>query len=148
LARAFSKQYDLGRPDDAVVLSLLKGIDSWVFGVDDADALVLHAEATSRGPAASEAVSRQIDSLIKLGRQFLLAELDPKSPEVAAYDLMVRMLKALAANVRVEHTDNAITVQTQGFGTLADFATVVEAEAQDSKARVAARRDAKQSVKQ
>jgi beta-lactamase regulating signal transducer with metallopeptidase domain len=141
----FLKHYDLGQPEDAVVRSLFKGIDSWVFGVDDADALVLHAEATSSGHDASEAVSRQIDSLIKLGRQFLLAELDPKSPEVAAYDLMVRMLKALAANVRVEHTDNAITVQTQGFGTLADFAAVVEGEAQESKARVAARRDPNQS---
>jgi beta-lactamase regulating signal transducer with metallopeptidase domain len=145
---AFSKHYDLGRPDDAVALSLFKGIDSWVFGVDDADALVLHAEATSTGHDASEAVSRQIDSLIKLGRQFLLVELDPKSPEVAAQDLMVRMLKALAANVRVEHTESAITVQTQDFGTLADFAAVVEGQAQESKARVAARRDAKQSVKQ
>ena len=40
------------------------------------------------------------------------------------------MVKALVANVRVEHTDNAITVQTQGFGTLADFATIVEGEVQ------------------
>jgi beta-lactamase regulating signal transducer with metallopeptidase domain len=144
----FMKHYDLGRPDDAVVRSLFNGIDSWVLGVDDADALVLHAEATSSGHDASEAVSRQIDSLIKLGRQFLLVELDPKSPEVAAHDLVARMLKALAANVRVEHSDSAITVQTQDFGTLADFAAVVEGQAQESKDRVAARRDPKQSVKQ
>jgi hypothetical protein len=145
---AFTKHYDLGRPDDAMVLSLFKGINSWVFGVDDADALVLHAEATSSGHDASDAVSRQIDSLIKLGRQFLLVELDPKSPEVAAHDLVARMLKALAANVRVEHSDSAITVETQDFGTLADFAAVVEGQAQESKDRVAARRDPKQSVKQ
>ena len=143
----FMKHYDLGRPDDAVVLSLFNGIDSWVFGVDDADALVLHAEAASGGHDASEAVSRQIDSLIKLGRQFLLTELDPKSPEVAAHDLVARMLKALAANVRVAHSDDAITVETRDFGTLADFAAVVEGEAQESKARAAARPDAKHSVK-
>jgi beta-lactamase regulating signal transducer with metallopeptidase domain len=143
----FTKHYDLGRPDDAVVLSLFKGVDSWIFGVDDADALVLHADATSRGRDASEAVSRQLDSLIKLGRQFLLEQLDPKSPEVVAHDQMARMLKSLAANVRVEHTDNAITVQTQNFGTLADFAAIVEGEARESKDRAAARKEAKNSVK-
>ncbi|HKI20945.1 MAG TPA: M56 family metallopeptidase, partial [Isosphaeraceae bacterium] len=144
---AFMKHYDLDRPDDSVVLSLFKGVDSWVFGVDDADALVLHADATSRCRDASEAVSRHLDMLIKLGRQFLLKELDPKSPEVAAHELVARMLKALAANVRVEHTDDTITVQTQGFGTLADFATVVEGEAHESKARAVARKDAKNPVK-
>ena len=42
---AFAKAYDLGRPDDAVVLSLFKGVDRWVFGVDDADAIAVHALA-------------------------------------------------------------------------------------------------------
>ena len=41
---AFAKHYDLGRPDDAVVLSLFKGVDWWIAGVDDDDAIVLHAE--------------------------------------------------------------------------------------------------------
>ena len=40
---AFAKSYDLGRPDDAVVLSLFKGVDHWTFSVDDADAIVLRA---------------------------------------------------------------------------------------------------------
>ena len=52
------------------------------------------------------------------------------------------MIKAMVANVRVEHTDNTITVRTQDFGTLADFATIVEAEAQESKARTADREKA------
>ena len=65
----FAKHYDLGRPDDAVVLSLFKGVDWWIFGVDDADSIVLHADATCRDRDASEAVSRSLDSLIKLGRQ-------------------------------------------------------------------------------
>ena len=67
---SFTKHYDLGRPDDAVVLSLFKGVDWWVFGVDDADPIVLHADATCRDRDASEAISRSLDSLIKLGRQY------------------------------------------------------------------------------
>jgi hypothetical protein len=149
----FAKHYDLGHPpdaydDDAVVLSLFKGIDWWVLGVDAADSIVLHADAIARGREASGAVSRQIDSLITLGRQILLQALDPKSPEVAAHENTALIFKALAANVRVEHTDTVISVHTQAVGTLADFAAIVAGEAQESKARVAARRDAKQSVKQ
>jgi beta-lactamase regulating signal transducer with metallopeptidase domain len=142
----FTKHYDLGRPDDAVALSLFKDLDAWILGVDDADAIVLHANAIGRNRNASEAVSRQIDSLIKLGRQFL-QQLDPKAPEIASHELFAPMLKALAANVRVEQTDNVITVQAQNFGSLADFALIVAGEAQESKARVAARNDAKKSVK-
>ena len=55
----FTKKYDFGRPDDKVILALFKGIDCWMFGVDDADSIVLHADATSRGRDASEAVSRR-----------------------------------------------------------------------------------------
>ena len=57
------------------------------------------------------------------------------------------MIKALATNVRIEHTNNAITVQAQNFGSLADFAAIVDGEAQESKARIAAREDANNSVK-
>ena len=58
------------------------------------------------------------------------------------------MLKQLAANVHVEHTDNSVAVRAQGFGTLADgFAAIFDGKAQESKARAAARTDAKNSVK-
>ncbi len=144
---AFTKNYDFGRPDDTVVLSLFKGIDCWMIGVNDNASIVLHADAISRSREASESVSRQIDSLLAMGRQFLLEELDPKSPEVAAHQLVARVIKAMAANVRVEHTDKTVTVHTQEFGTLADFAAIVADEARESKARTAARKDAKDSVK-
>ena len=46
----FAKHYDLGRPDDAVVLSLFKGVDTWIIGVEDADAIVLQADANMPQP--------------------------------------------------------------------------------------------------
>ena len=108
------------------------------------------SSCTPTRPAAVATPARrsadQLDSLIKLGRQSV-EQLDPKSPDVGAHELIVRMVKAMAANVRVEHTDNAVSVQTQDFGTLADFAAIVEGEAQEPKVRVAARKDAKNSVK-
>jgi beta-lactamase regulating signal transducer with metallopeptidase domain len=145
---SFAKDYDLGRPDDAVVLSLFKGIDWWLLGVDDDDDIVLRAEAACRNREASEAVSRSLESLIKLGDKAIEQELQHDQPKTPTDELIVRMFKALMAGVRVEHTDKTISVQTQGFGTLADFAAVVEGQVQETKGRVAARKGAKKGVKQ
>ena len=143
----FAKHYDLGQPDDAMFLSLFKGLDAWILGVEDADAIVLQADATCRDRDASETMSRSLDSLIKLGRQNI-DQNAPRSPDAGADEIEVRMLKALAANARIENSGNAVTVHAQGFGTLADFAAIVDdVVAQESKARVAAGNDAKNSVK-
>ncbi len=82
-----------------------------------------------------------------MGRQMIDQELQQEQPKTPKDQLIVRMVKALMAGIRVEHTERAITVQTQGFGTLADFAAVVEGEVKETKARVAARQEAKNSVK-
>ena len=143
---SFTKHYDLGRPDDAVVLSLFKGADWWVIGVDDADPIVLHADATCRDRDASEAISRSINSLIKLGRQYSEHN-GRKLPDAKAHDQIARMLKALVANVSILQTDNAIAVHADNFGSLADYATIVESDVHEAKARGVARQDAKNAVK-
>ncbi len=143
----FGKHYDLGRPDDALVLPLFKGIDSWILSVDNADDIALHADAACRNHDVSEAVSRSLESLIAMGRQTIDQELQHDQSKTPKDELVVRMVKALLAGVRIEHTDNAITVQTQGFGTLTDFAAILEGQAEEAKARVAARKDAKTAGK-
>jgi hypothetical protein len=143
----FAKHYDLGRPDDAITLSLFKGIESWILSVDDTDAIVLHAEAACRNRDASEAVSRSLESLIAMGRQEIDKELQDNQPKTPTDGLVVRMYKALLTGVRVEHSDNTITVRTQGFGTLADFAAIVEGQLKESETGVEVRNDAKDAVK-
>ncbi len=131
---AFAKTYDLGRPDDAAILSLFKGVDRWVLGVDDADAIVLHADAACDGRDASEAIGRAIDSLRKLG----LAAIDRAplvTPDGVDHGGNIRMVKALLTNLRVEPTDRSVDVRAEGFGTLADFAAIVEAEDREARAR-------------
>jgi hypothetical protein len=144
---AFAKHYDLGRPDDAMVLPLFKGLDTWILAVEDADPIVLRADATCRDRDATDAVSRSLDSLIKMGRQYIEQNVS-KSPDAGLDAQAARMIKALATNVRVENTANAITVRAQDFGTLADFATIVDGEAEEVKGQVATGNDAKNSVKQ
>jgi hypothetical protein len=119
---AFAKQYDLGQPDDAVTLSLFRGIHHWSFWVDDSESIAMHATAACRSAEASKAVSGVIDSLLKLARS-AMDQPDPdalaagdRQPEYREY----RMLKALLANIRVEQTERSVELRTEGFGTLAE----------------------------
>jgi hypothetical protein len=131
---AFAKSYDLKRPDDAVVLSLFKGVDLWTFAVEDADAIVLRATAACRSGDVSQVIARSIDSLVKLGRD-AINHADPKAKEFADHERMFRMITSLMANMRVEHTDRSVGVHTDGFGTFADFAAVIEVETNEQKAQ-------------
>jgi len=129
----FAKAYDLGRPDDAVVLSLFKGVDRWVFGVDDADPIALHATAACRGDA-SGTIARAVESVVKMWQDTIV---DPE-PGTTVDEFLNRgtlMFKTLLTNLRVEHDDLAVDVRAEGFGTLAEFGAVVETEINDDANR-------------
>jgi hypothetical protein len=126
---ALAKNYDLGRPDDAVALSLLKGVDHWTFSVDDADAIALRAVAACAEP--TEAIARTLESVLKKDLEPLEREVREVKPGMA-HDRAATMMKALLANLRVEHADRSVGVQTGRFGTLADFAALVEDEFQSA----------------
>jgi hypothetical protein len=144
---SFAKHYDLGRSDDAVVLSLFKGVDWWLLGVDDAEDIVLRVEAACRNREASDDVSRSVESLIATGRQFLEQAVQQDAPRTPEDMLAVRFYRGLLGGAHVAHTDGAITVRTQSFGTLDDFATIVEAQARENKAQATAKKDTKDALK-
>jgi hypothetical protein len=134
---AFVKQYDLGRPDDAVTLSLVKGVNYWTFWVDDADSIRLHAAATCQGGEAVKAISGVVDSLLKLARAAFGELPAPETRGVGADESAYRehrMIKALLENLRVEHTERSVGLLTDGLGTLAEFGSVIKAEADAGKA--------------
>jgi hypothetical protein len=127
--RALAEEYDLGRTDDAMVLPLFKDALQWTLSVEDADAMVVRAAAACRDARASEALTRTVESLVKLGSLEVEHALD--DPEVRTVDSHVRatrMTKAFLANLRTERTDRSIAVSTSGFGTFADLAAIVQAE--------------------
>ncbi len=76
----FAKQYDLGRSEDAVFLSLFKDVNHWTLWVDDADSIALHAAATCRSGEAKKTISGLIDSLLKSAR----AAMEHPDPEALA----------------------------------------------------------------
>jgi len=123
------KEYDLGRPDDALILPLFKDVDHWTLSVADADAMVVRAAAVCRDRAVSEVLTRTIESLVKMGKGSLEQELaDPEVHVVDAHVRATRMAKALLANLRTERAGRSVAVYTDGFGTFADLAAIVEAE--------------------
>jgi hypothetical protein len=131
---AFAKQYDLGQPDDAVPLSLVKDVNHWIFWVDDASSITLHAAAACRSGEASKAISGVIDSLLKQARA-AIEQQDLEGPTVEPDEREYRMLKALLANIRVEHTDRSVELLTEGFGTLAEVGSFIKAQAGEEKSR-------------
>jgi beta-lactamase regulating signal transducer with metallopeptidase domain len=126
---AFVKAYDVGSPDDALFLSLFKGVEHWTLSVDDADSIALRAAAACLSADASGAIARSVESLVKKGRDDLDGAARQK-PEEASNSLEFRMLKTLMDKLHIDHGDRSIHVHTEGFGTLADLATIVEANGQ------------------
>src|SRR5262249_30957182 len=131
---AFAKQYNLGRPDDAVLLSLFKDVNHWTFWVDDASSIALHAAADCRDGEVRKAITGVIDSLLKLARA-AMEQPGPEALAVGADAREYRMIKALLPNLRVEHTDRSVELLTDGFGTLAELGSFIKAEADEEKPR-------------
>jgi hypothetical protein len=134
----FAKQYDLGRPDDAVTLSLFKGVNHWTFWVDDASSVALHAAAACRSGEVSKAISGVIDSLLKSAR----AAMEQPAPDILAavwnHELgshEYRMIKSLLANVRVKHTERSVELLTEDFGTFVEVSSFIKAGADEEKSR-------------
>ena len=118
----FVRDYDLGRPDDAMVLPFFRGVDRWVLGVADADPLTFRAEATGREPEAVKAVARAAESLIKLGQATLAAAATPADEANPDARLAVRLL----ASLKVEVMGGTAAVSAVGFATDADLAALLE----------------------
>jgi beta-lactamase regulating signal transducer with metallopeptidase domain len=140
----FAERYGLGRPDDAIVLSILKGVDTWIGGVDDSETIVVRAGAKCNDRESAAAVKRSVDPLVQMGRQFFGQWEDESTDHL--YVRALRLVKGMATNARVERTDNAVTVRSQDFGTLAEFAAIVDSLNRQSTSRTADASAAKASA--
>jgi beta-lactamase regulating signal transducer with metallopeptidase domain len=152
---ALAKRCDPRRPDDALMLPLLKGVDRWILSVADSDSIVLNASAVCRDRAAREAVVRAVESVSKVAGA-AIAEADGDATLSDSEQRSARMLKALMAHLTVSGLedvqggngvppiDNLVTVHADRFGTLADYAALLDAAAREAMAN---RPDAKNEPK-
>ncbi len=138
---SLAKDYDLGRPDDAAVLRMLKGVDHWTFCLEDNETISLRAEAHCEGADPAEAVAQHAGMLAQLGREALGAlKLAPGDQHERA----VSMGRDLLSKLGIVREGNVVRAHTTGFGTIADLASVVEKEMERDRAITA---QAKPAVK-
>ena len=119
----FAKTYDLGRPDDAVVISLFKGVDRLILGVVDSDSFGIHAYAACR-QEDNAMVVRSVRALIKMARDAFARSGTARTPgdDIERAD---RMVRDLLTYIRVIPDDHSVDVRSQGTATLAEFGSVM-----------------------
>jgi beta-lactamase regulating signal transducer with metallopeptidase domain len=120
-----SNAYDLARPDDKVVLDLFKNVDHWLFHVEDAESIAVHAHAACNS-VCGERIASSAKSLLDMARSSLQAR-TAKAPTGTTQERAWRMLGGLVQNVRVNDGPLEVDVNSNGFGTLADFGSIMEA---------------------
>jgi hypothetical protein len=74
-------------------------------------------------------IAKSIDSLVKQCRDLVAAGARENPQEANTPE--GRMFVRLVTNLRVDHGDRSIDIRTDGFGTLAEFAAMLEASAKD-----------------
>lgn len=145
---SFTKDYDLGRPDDAQVIALFKGVDRWIVSVADSDALALTATAVCRNPDASAALVRAANSLLGLARADAAKPVAQTDGDEA--DREQRLAKALLDHITILQDDRPIapmiSIRVDGCGQLAEWAGLYAGLAREADARGAGREDAKRNI--
>jgi beta-lactamase regulating signal transducer with metallopeptidase domain len=119
----FAKSYDLGQPDDAIILSLFKGVDRWILGVVDDDAAVLHATAACHDGGSVEPVVRSVESLVTMARNALEHPATGATPGESDQRFL-RIAKPLVGNVRVGRNGHSVEIGSDGFGRFAEFGSL------------------------
>jgi hypothetical protein len=132
---AFLKSYEnLGRPGDAEVLSLLKGVDHVILGVDDRDEIALKVTAVCQGEAPRDSLALAVEALLEQGRKLLdLTQPPPNAEPIEQH--VLGLSKAFLAGTKITKAEGRAVFQTRGLGTFAELAALVEATEKDAVAR-------------
>jgi hypothetical protein len=119
-----SKGYDLGRPDDKLVVDLFKNVDHWIFCIDDADSATIHARAACNVDCGKE-IAGLAEAHVQMTRTSVQAR-PTQAKASSIYERGWRILGTLLQNARVTHGARSVEMRSEGFGTLADLGLVLE----------------------
>jgi hypothetical protein len=137
---AFSKRYDLGRPDDAIVMKFLDGVESWTLGVEDADSIGLHAAARCRDARATDRLAGEVQSRVDLAKKALTAfQLQQTGEAIDEWLLVVRMGRRFMQNLRTEvgPEKTVLKLHARDIGPYADIAALTEPDLKEADAQLA-----------
>ncbi len=137
----FSKDYSIGRPDDAIVLSVFRGIERWTLAVADRDDIALNVEGTARDSKSAEAVTRSIEGLAMLGLKAMgtdkASEVDLSQDNLPTRSY--RLCKGFLDGLKPTQAGSSITLRFEGVGTLAEVLTLVQMDFEEKQAEAKAR---------
>ena len=131
------KDYDLGNadPEDAIALSLLKGIERGILSLDDTDAMAARAVVTPNSVEAGKATAAIIDGLLGQARAACdrdAAEVKPGDP----HEAFVRFCRSFVTRMRVDRSDRSIEVHSEGFGSLRSLVDILGLEIDLSRPKI------------
>lgn len=132
---SFAKGYDVGRPDDRVVLSLFQGVDRWVLDVPDLNAIHFVGLANARDSKSAESVVQSIKALAKLGTAALDVMMTPQEdlPEKGVQAAAFRMGKSFLTKLEPMAEGSTVVIRDDDFGRFADLAAIIRMELEGIK---------------
>jgi hypothetical protein len=121
-----------GEPEDEdIATPLVEHTDFWTLGLDDNDQIVLRGVGTCPNDGASESTARAIGEILGLARKEMEKPEAKKPSRSPGEENGIRIARSFFTNMRVERDGRSVLVQSAGFGTLADYASLVVAGAVD-----------------
>jgi hypothetical protein len=99
----------------------------WTLGLDEGDQMVLRGVGTCPDDGASESTAHAINEILGQARKEM-EKPDAKKPSASpGEEMAIRMAGSFFTNLRVERDGCSVFVRSAGFGTLADYASLVVA---------------------
>lgn len=132
---SFEKSYDRGgHEEDRQVLEFFRGVDHWVFELDDADALAARFTASCRDEGASGALAGRVEPWLTVFRAW--DELNPTGPVPPNHEKAFRLLNGFANGLHVEPASGrSVTVRSAGFGSFMELVGMLDAEIKEEYER-------------
>jgi hypothetical protein len=126
LAKILRKSENDALPDGHDISPMFEHADRWVLGVGDSDAIAAQAWAVCRTAQDRDATAKVVETLLAAGR-LLVDTHEPGEPEGETAESARRLLKRLLTNIRVERVERSVLLHFGDVGTLAEFASLVDA---------------------
>ena len=131
---SLAKDFDLGRPDDAMVLPMFRGVDRWVLSVPATDDISPHAEAVVRDARSAVLLVREVEHLVKIGRTALALT----TPLIGERARASRFADRILENLKIVRANRTILLDSPQSGTFAEVGAMLSHVVADATARAKA----------
>ncbi|WP_435021658.1 M56 family metallopeptidase [Tundrisphaera sp. TA3] len=122
---AMVKRFDLGRPDDAVFLSLFRGVERWTLGVEDAEPIQSWGSAACVDDAVGSAIAAVLRSYWATNRAYPKEDGLGKDLPVEPEDLFLVLCRRMIDRGVITQEGRSVLAKFGPALTNAEFAEVI-----------------------